>query len=319
MKQERQIKKSVIVVSVLAILSSVAGLVFTLAEIDKKGIDIQTRNLQKAIEKLDKNVSAFSTGSLKEVFSNNEEASFEGDEEEVQTPEPSGNTTQTKKEEKKTTTGSDNNQPENSATLKTFKVTFNANGSDSIGSSELSCTTTGSSCSVTAPTIKRSGYTIVGWAPASDGSGSTVNVGGKITLVEDVTYYAITKEIQAAYNQSAAQSMLDMINAERMIAGSDNLSWSTSLEASAKTRAEEITRLFSHTRPDGSSCFTINASARGENIAAGYSTASATFNQWMESPGHKANMLNASFTVVGISAYYKPGSVYGTYWVQLFG
>jgi uncharacterized protein YkwD len=55
-----------------------------------------------------------------------------------------------------------------------------------------------------------------------------------------------------------------------------------------------------------------------ENIAAGNSTAQATFNQWLNSPGHNANMLGSSFTVIGIGRA-TGGGQYGVYWTNVFG
>ncbi len=57
----------------------------------------------------------------------------------------------------------------------------------------------------------------------------------------------------------------------------------------------------------------------GENIAAGYGTAAAVFEGWRNSPGHNANMLNASYKVVGVSLVYVSGSPYGYYWTTDFG
>ena len=58
---------------------------------------------------------------------------------------------------------------------------------------------------------------------------------------------------------------------------------------------------------------------KGENIAAGYSTAAAVFQGWKNSPGHNANMLGANFKVVGVSLVYVAGSPYGYYWTTDFG
>lgn len=58
---------------------------------------------------------------------------------------------------------------------------------------------------------------------------------------------------------------------------------------------------------------------KGENIAAGYSTAAGVFIGWKNSPGHNANMLNANFKVIGISLVYVAGSPYGYYWTTDFG
>lgn len=57
----------------------------------------------------------------------------------------------------------------------------------------------------------------------------------------------------------------------------------------------------------------------GENIAAGNSTAQNTFNQWANSPGHRANMLNGSFRAIGIGRAYNPSSPYRWYWTTDFG
>jgi uncharacterized protein YkwD len=59
--------------------------------------------------------------------------------------------------------------------------------------------------------------------------------------------------------------------------------------------------------------------AKGENIAAGYSTASAVFTGWKNSSGHNQNMLSSSFKVVGVSMVYVSGSPYGYYWTTDFG
>ena len=59
--------------------------------------------------------------------------------------------------------------------------------------------------------------------------------------------------------------------------------------------------------------------AMGENIAAGYATAEAVFQGWKNSPGHDANMRNASFKVIGISLEVVQGSPYATYWTTDFG
>ena len=59
--------------------------------------------------------------------------------------------------------------------------------------------------------------------------------------------------------------------------------------------------------------------SKGENIAAGYPSAEAVFTGWKNSPGHDANMRNASFKVIGIGLENIPGSTYGSYWTTDFG
>ena len=61
-----------------------------------------------------------------------------------------------------------------------------------------------------------------------------------------------------------------------------------------------------------------NSLKAGENIAAGYGDPASVMNGWMNSEGHRANILNGSFGQVGIGYYTDPNSGYGTYWVQIF-
>lgn len=96
----------------------------------------------------------------------------------------------------------------------------------------------------------------------------------------------------------------------------------------AQIRADEIVQSFSHTRPNGETCFTvikecgISWSKIGENIAAGNKTGSATFNQWKEDgeqysgQGHRRNMLG-DFTKIGIAYTHAPDSYYGYYWTMI--
>jgi uncharacterized protein YkwD len=58
---------------------------------------------------------------------------------------------------------------------------------------------------------------------------------------------------------------------------------------------------------------------KGENIAAGFTTAQAVFDAWKASPGHNANMLGPNFSVMGIARVYTPGSPYTWYWTNDFG
>lgn len=134
----------------------------------------------------------------------------------------------------------------------------------------------------------------------------------------------------AALQQANANSgnskadVVALINNERAAIGIGGVASDSSLDALAQIRAQEIVSTFSHTRPDGRPCFSvfddggIVYSAAGENIAAGYASASDVMSGWMESPGHRANILNASYGKVGIGLYTVPGDAYTYYWVQLF-
>ncbi len=122
---------------------------------------------------------------------------------------------------------------------------------------------------------------------------------------------------------SFARRVLNLVNKERAKEGLSGLKLDTSLCRVAKLRAEEITENFDHTRPDGSSCFTIlkenNISyhAAGENIAAGQRTPEQVVKSWMDSPGHRENIMSKDFHKLGVG-YMKADDEYGYYWVQLF-
>ena len=112
-----------------------------------------------------------------------------------------------------------------------------------------------------------------------------------------------------------------LVNTERSKAGLAGLSANNALMEAAMIRAKELASSFSHTRPDGKICFTVLAekgihySAAGENIAAGYTTSQAVMNGWMNSEGHRNNILNKNFTRLGVGYYVQNGYAY---WVQLF-
>ncbi len=121
--------------------------------------------------------------------------------------------------------------------------------------------------------------------------------------------------------QAFSEEVLRLVNIERAKYKVRALRLSDDLQNSAAVRAEEITRNMSHTRPDGSKCFTavINKGRTlGENIAGGCATPQKVVEQWMESPGHRQNILNKDFKELGVGYYYFPEGIYKHYWVQLF-
>ena len=116
-------------------------------------------------------------------------------------------------------------------------------------------------------------------------------------------------------------NVLRIVNEEREKVGAAPLTLSQDLMNSAAVRAQEIASSFSHTRPDGSSCFSALSNqngALGENIAAGQSDADDVRNSWMNSPGHRANILKSYFSKIGLGYHYESDSYYGKYWVQMF-
>lgn len=123
---------------------------------------------------------------------------------------------------------------------------------------------------------------------------------------------------------SYADEVVRLVNAERAKAGIAPLIMDDKLYQAATVRCEEIMSVFSHTRPDGSSCFTAlqqaeaSYSKAGENIAIGQSTPAQVVAAWMDSPGHRANILDPGFSRIGV-AVLPAGSGYGGYaWAQFF-
>lgn len=103
--------------------------------------------------------------------------------------------------------------------------------------------------------------------------------------------------------------VIRLINAERQRNGTPALKAMDTLDAMADTRAKEASQLFKHTRPDGTRCFTIFADntlkyrAAGENLAYGFKTPEALVTAWMNSEGHRKNVLDADFAYIGAGYY----------------
>jgi uncharacterized protein YkwD len=126
--------------------------------------------------------------------------------------------------------------------------------------------------------------------------------------------------------------VVQYVNNERTAAGLQPVTEDPILDKLAAIRAGETVSLFSHTRPDGRGCFTVFSDygvtyhGAGENIAAGHENANQVMYMnedsshigWMYSPGHKANIMNGSYTKIGVAARYVEGSTYKYYWCQLF-
>lgn len=121
-----------------------------------------------------------------------------------------------------------------------------------------------------------------------------------------------------------AEAVLKLVNQERKKAGVQPLTLSDKLTSIANTKAKDMADkgYFSHNSPTYGSPFDmlkqfgVSYSYAGENIAAGQKSAEEVMNSWMNSSGHKANILNKNYTQLGVGFY--RGGEYGTEWVQLF-
>ena len=140
----------------------------------------------------------------------------------------------------------------------------------------------------------------------------------KTTVTETKKPSAV--EIRA---QKYAQEVLALVNKERAAAGLSAYTLDDTLCQAANIRAQEIVSEFSHTRPDGTSCFSVlqqfnyQHMKAGENIAAGQSTPEQVVDSWMHSEGHRANILSTDYTKMGVG-YWESSTGYTYYWTQLF-
>ncbi|MEU3737056.1 CAP domain-containing protein [Streptomyces sp. NPDC032198] len=120
-------------------------------------------------------------------------------------------------------------------------------------------------------------------------------------------------------------AVLRLTNAERTAAGLRPLSPDPLLTVAAQDHsADMVARAFyAHTSPEGgepwdrASAAGSTHRAIGENIACGQRTPAEVVDGWMNSPGHRANILKPSFTHLGVG--FAGGGSAGTYWTQLFG
>lgn len=122
-------------------------------------------------------------------------------------------------------------------------------------------------------------------------------------------------------NLSFEEQVAVLVNEQRAANGLAPLTLNASLSNAARAKSQDMhdNNYFSHTSPtygspfDMLKAFGISYRSAGENIAMGYSTPQAVMSAWMNSPGHRANILNASYTQIGVG-YVADGN----YWTQEF-
>ena len=128
-----------------------------------------------------------------------------------------------------------------------------------------------------------------------------------------------------AQTGSFQQQVVDLVNQERAKHGLSPLQMKQDLNSVAQMKAQDMTdkKYFSHTSPTYGSPFDmmkkhgISYLAAGENIAMGQKTPAQVVQDWMNSPGHRANILNSNFTEIGVgvsNSYNGNGYI----WVQAF-
>ncbi len=119
-----------------------------------------------------------------------------------------------------------------------------------------------------------------------------------------------------------AEQVVELVNQERTKAGLSAVTLDQNIASAALVRAKEIETSFSHTRPNGSKFSTalteqgVTFKGAGENIAWGQKSPEAVIQAWMNSEGHRANILNKNFTKIGVGYYQNAAG--RNFWTQLF-
>ncbi|MFB8248342.1 CAP domain-containing protein [Streptomyces sp. NPDC055952] len=122
---------------------------------------------------------------------------------------------------------------------------------------------------------------------------------------------------------SAAAQVLALVNEERAKVGCSPVAANSALAGLAQNYSEDMAKrgFFDHTDPDGRTPWDRAEKAGisnlgGENIARGQADAAAVMDAWMNSPGHRANILNCDFKTLGVGVELGSG---GPWWTQNFG
>lgn len=129
-------------------------------------------------------------------------------------------------------------------------------------------------------------------------------------------------ELEPADLAAYAQEVLTLANAQREAAGLNPLSADPVLTEMAMLRARELEESYSHTRPSGENCktvfgeFEIDLRFWGENAAKGNRTPEAVVEAWMDSQGHRENLLRENAEYLGVGVWQDEDGI--LYWVQLF-
>jgi uncharacterized protein YkwD len=136
--------------------------------------------------------------------------------------------------------------------------------------------------------------------------------------------------LKAPILSSAEQQVVDLTNAQRRKVGCPDLRVALELAQAARGHSEDmaIHDFLSHSSSDGSSLIDrLRAagyypfSSLGENVAGGFETAAQVMDGWMNSPGHRANILNCKFRDIGVSyvSIVRANGDVDRYWTQDFG
>jgi uncharacterized protein YkwD len=159
--------------------------------------------------------------------------------------------------------------------------------------------------------------------PAAGSSAGAGSGSGAPAAVAQSQQPAPVARATAPADPGAEAAVLALVNQARVAAGCGALTVDPALAAVARAHSADMRDrdYFSHTSPEGLSPFDRAEQAgidysRAENIAFGQADATAVMQAWLESPGHRANILDCDLTKLGVGVAEGPG---GPWWTQLFG
>lgn len=201
--------------------------------------------------------------------------------------------------------------------------------SSTTSSSTSTSVSTTVTTSTTATTVTTTASTVPAdtAAPTTPSTSTTVAPQPSSTSTQTSTTVAPTRPSPGGDDAAAQQSILALTNAERAKAGCPALTLNSQLNAAADAHSEDMAArdYFDHDDPEGRGPGDRIAASGykprtwGENIAAGYRSAEAVVEGWMNSAGHRRNILNCDFAELGVGYATNPATDNWPYWTQVFG
>ena len=304
----------------------------------------QEQNIVENVENImDENIISNETNLLNTNNVTGEEENKNTTNTNTNTSSNKNNSTNTSTSKNKNTANTNSNTNKNTNTTSNNNKNTNTNNNNNKSSNTAKVTKTGTdeskelTKSETKYGVKINTYTIKKYDVYSDGSKKETK-SSTTTEYDRTGYKASTSELLPearslkSSNSSLINGVLKYVNEYRKEANEKqidgvtdrkDLTLDSNLTVAACARAIEMaySKKFSHTRPDGRTCFTIlndmniGYNASGENIPSGRSTAKAVSEGWKNSSGHYANMINKNYGKIGIGVINLQGTYY---WVQLF-
>jgi uncharacterized protein YkwD len=160
---------------------------------------------------------------------------------------------------------------------------------------------------------------------------SSLKISAAENVSSEIQYLPLVlKPVEPTPNPVFEEQVINLTNQQRLSHGCNPVTMDARLQTAAEGHSQDmaLNDFFSHTGSDGSNAGDrieaqgYNWSRWGENIAAGYPSPESVVTAWMESSGHRANILNCNFVHIGVGYYYlqnDTGNInYQHYWTQVF-